>query len=72
MKTHHRLCFLVFSLVVLQCFSGRQRAQVKLFEALAGSRWFGAITPEEPVWMAGYASRDKPSEGKSMTCLPRY
>ena len=23
-----------------------------------------AITPEEPMWMAGYASRDKPSEGK--------
>ena len=22
------------------------------------------ITPEEPTWMAGYASRDKPSEGK--------
>ena len=22
------------------------------------------ITPEEPMWMAGYASRDKPSEGK--------
>ncbi len=24
-----------------------------------------AITPEEPMWMAGYASRDKPSEGKT-------
>lgn len=23
-----------------------------------------AITPEQPMWMAGYASRDKPSEGK--------
>ncbi len=23
------------------------------------------ITPEEPMWMAGYASRDKPSEGKT-------
>jgi len=22
------------------------------------------ITPDEPVWMAGYAGRDKPSEGK--------
>ena len=22
------------------------------------------ITPEQPMWMAGYASRDKPSEGK--------
>ena len=22
------------------------------------------ITPEEPMWMAGYAGRDKPSEGK--------
>src|SRR2546426_734582 len=22
------------------------------------------ITPERPVWMAGYASRNKPSEGK--------
>lgn len=23
-----------------------------------------AVTPEEPMWMAGYASRNKPSEGK--------
>lgn len=23
-----------------------------------------AITPDEPIWMAGYASRDKPSQGK--------
>ena len=23
-----------------------------------------AITPDEPIWMAGYAARDKPSEGK--------
>jgi hypothetical protein len=23
-----------------------------------------AITPEQPVWMAGYASRSRPSEGK--------
>ena len=23
-----------------------------------------AITPEGPMWMAGYAARDKPSEGK--------
>jgi len=23
-----------------------------------------AITPDQPIWMAGYASRDKPSEGK--------
>ena len=22
------------------------------------------ITPDEPMWMAGYASRNKPSEGK--------
>lgn len=22
------------------------------------------ITPEEPMWMAGYASRNRPSEGK--------
>jgi len=22
------------------------------------------ITPDEPMWMAGYAGRDKPSEGK--------
>ena len=21
------------------------------------------VTPDEPMWMAGYASRDKPSEG---------
>jgi neutral ceramidase len=35
----------------------------------AGSSWKAGvakavITPEEPIWMAGYASRNKPSEGK--------
>ena len=35
----------------------------------AGTRWKAGvakavITPEEPIWMAGYASRNKPSEGK--------
>jgi len=35
----------------------------------AGAGWKAAvvsavITPEEPMWMAGYASRNKPSEGK--------
>src|SRR5262245_54019534 len=24
----------------------------------------GVISPEGPIWMAGYAARDKPSEGK--------
>src|SRR5690349_11716046 len=24
-----------------------------------------AITPDRPVWMAGYAARDKPAEGKA-------
>ncbi len=33
------------------------------------ARWKAAVssvvvTPEEPMWMAGYAARDKPSEGK--------
>ena len=31
------------------------------WKAAAGSV---VITPTEPVWMAGYAARDKPSEGK--------
>ena len=35
----------------------------------AGAGWKAGvakavITPEEPIWMAGYASRNKPSEGK--------
>lgn len=32
-----------------------------LWKAAAGA---AVITPQQPVWMAGYAARDKPSEGK--------
>jgi neutral ceramidase len=39
-----------------------------LFNATAAEGWKAGvaraiITPEEPIWMAGYASRDHPSEG---------
>jgi len=40
-----------------------------LFAGDSSSPWQAAagkavITPQQPVWMAGYAARDKPSEGK--------
>ena len=43
-------------------------ASVTVFAAEPTNSWKAAagsvaITPSEPVWMAGYASRDKPSEG---------
>jgi neutral ceramidase len=63
MKSNHRLCFLVSSLAISLCLSGYQvkGEDSKLWLAAAGSV---SITPDEPVWMAGYASRNKPSEGK--------
>lgn len=43
--------------------SGRLSAEgpTESWKAAAGAV---AITPDQPVWMAGYAARDKPSEGK--------
>ncbi|MCA9072406.1 MAG: hypothetical protein KDA84_25955, partial [Planctomycetaceae bacterium] len=43
--------------MALQMTSAAESAEWK---AAAGSV---AITPKQPMWMAGYAARDKPSEG---------
>ncbi|MEO8498126.1 MAG: neutral/alkaline non-lysosomal ceramidase N-terminal domain-containing protein [Planctomycetota bacterium] len=49
-------------LVLLACqFLSTARAEETSWKAGVASV---AITPEESMWMAGYASRDKPSEGK--------
>src|SRR5581483_6364728 len=39
------------------------------YAAAASAEWRAGvatvtITPEQPVWMSGYASRDRPAEGK--------
>ena len=61
MKSYHRLTLLiaVFASTVLATTIG-----------IATSLWqVGAaktvITPDEPMWMSGYASRDRPADGKS-------
>lgn len=52
-----------FLLVLLACqlFSAVTRGEETAWKAGVASV---IITPEEPMWMAGYAARDKPSEGK--------
>lgn len=51
--------------MVLTCFSANaaDKNQEKSFEWRAGTSSV-IITPGEPTWMAGYSSRDRPSEGK--------
>lgn len=52
----------IFCLCLLADLSSRASAETTApWKAAAGAM---AITPDEPVWMAGYASRNKPSEGK--------
>jgi hypothetical protein len=65
MNTRCRLCLLVLSLAAIASLNGSPRIQ-----AMSAPVGFKAglaritITPEKPVWMAGYAARNKPSEGK--------
>ncbi len=57
-------CWVLASLIVLSCFAawapcaGAEQTQWKAGVASV------AITPTEPMWMAGYAARKGPSEGK--------
>ncbi len=52
----------IFCLCLVVPLSSRVSAETSTpWKAAAGAV---SITPDEPVWMAGYASRDKPSEGK--------
>ena len=50
-------------LLFLSCFMTSTSLATES-EAWRGAAGSVSITPEQPVWMAGYASRDKPSEGK--------
>jgi Neutral/alkaline non-lysosomal ceramidase, N-terminal len=66
MRVEKKRCLLWFVLVVSLL---RQDAAPAKGKNEAGASWkVGVakvvITPEEPIWMAGYASRNKPSEGK--------
>lgn len=58
----------VFSFVLLLCFPmllpGQRHVQAADKTGLKAGLARVVITPESPIWMAGYASRNHPSEGK--------
>jgi neutral ceramidase len=63
----HRLLVCLIVLAAVTCWhtiqppcAAAQQQQPEWKAGLASS----IITPEQPMWMAGYAARDKPSEGK--------
>ena len=57
----HARCFLFVLAVCLLVPSPAQTAPAASWKAGVAVQ---VITPAEPMWMAGYASRNKPSEGK--------
>ena len=61
MKSYHRLTLLiaVFASTVLATRIG---SATSLWQVGAAKT---VITPDEPMWMSGYASRDRPADGKS-------
>lgn len=65
MRTRFRRCLFILLLAAIAFSTGPRQIQ-----ASGASAAFKAglasvvITPEKPVWMAGYASRNRPSEGK--------
>jgi len=67
MKVHTRpFAFVVFLLASIFCST---ESLLLSAEAVKKPEWRAAavsvvITPEKAMWMSGYASRDKPSEGK--------
>ncbi|MEP7340731.1 MAG: neutral/alkaline non-lysosomal ceramidase N-terminal domain-containing protein [Acidobacteriota bacterium] len=68
MKNRFRFCLLILTLttaVILQASHSSQASGALVASGVirAGLAKI-VITPEKPVWMAGYASRNKPSEGK--------
>jgi neutral ceramidase len=54
-------CLLIFAVSMLLCPPCAGAQQAAEWKAGIAST---AITPNEPMWMAGYAARNKPSEGK--------
>ncbi len=65
MKNSFRLCLLTLSLTAILTLQSSHLSQAASAPAAfkAGLAKI-VITPDKPVWMAGYASRNKPSEGK--------
>lgn len=65
MSTRFRLCLLALSLATIAFLPESPRMLAKTAPAAfkAGLAKV-AITPEKPVWLSGYAARNKPSEGK--------
>lgn len=65
MKNRLRFCLLILSLSFVATWQASRPAKATSAAAAfkAGLAQI-VITPETPVWMAGYASRNKPSEGK--------
>src|SRR5687768_3413552 len=59
------LCRLVTTLVVLASFASPLFAA----DAWRAGAAKAIITPEKPMWMAGYASRDHVAEGKSIDLM---
>src|SRR5438552_17332716 len=61
MRSHFLLSALVVCLFGSSSASLAQNAASEAFKAGVAVK---VITPTEPLWMAGYASRTKPAEGK--------
>ncbi len=65
MKNLLRFCLIVLPLSLLVIAPASQQAQkAKQPESYKAGLAKVVITPDKPTWMAGYASRNKPSEGE--------
>lgn len=69
MKNLLRFCLVVLLLTIIANVPAPHQAQKAKQAAKQPSRYKAGlakvvITPDKPTWMAGYASRNKPSEGK--------
>ncbi len=56
--------FVVAFFIYCQCVSGKVEAATEQRMDWKAGVASTVITPEQPMWMAGYAARNKPSEGK--------
>lgn len=56
-------CIHFISLACLVAFSGTDRTYAENETTWKAGSAFARITPDKPMWMAGYAARNKPSEG---------
>src|SRR3954453_6004386 len=60
----HDLCALLCAAVCLTALAGESRCEPPDTRAWKAGVASVVITPEKELWMAGYASRNKPAEGK--------